>query len=163
MTPTPTAPDNQLPDEQAALIGRISSKWALVELKMSFLLGTILEIEPNVSSAILFTVNSNKVRRDIIQNVATNALTDDTFQNQIKSLLRRIGKAAKKRNDLLHALWLHIPEFGTFQFTSTALQPLSGKPVTLDQLKRLYDQIEALTNDLTLLSVRLSHAKKSSS
>lgn len=157
-----TTPKKQhLPDDLAILICRISSEWAMLEMKMCFLLAELLDVEPKVASSVLFPPVSNRVRRDIIENAAATTLSDGELKKRIKRILDRIKNAGKKRNDILHSFWIYLEEDDvTVQFLLSTEHVMVGREVTKDQLRRVEAQVMAVSGDLVHLTVDISVSKR---
>src|SRR5665213_1364418 len=62
--------------------------------------------EQGIADITMSTVGGNRVQRDLIANIAAYKQMPATDLTKIKSILRRCSKAARKRNTLVHALYL---------------------------------------------------------
>ena len=136
--------------EHARELGIISAEWNLLEHFLCLLLGQILRIPLDAAIAIIYSVHSNKIRRDIILNSAKVMLRDNpSALKDVERILKRVAKAAKKRNDLAHTMWGAGSQLETLTqlgFTGSGLTP--GQQVSVARLKRTKQQIREIIKDL---------------
>lgn len=96
--------DQHHADSLLAEVAIISSKWAQIEVNLVTLLACILKCRIPQAHSIMGTVTANKVRRDMIRNCAIATFESQSHFKAIDRILRRVAKAAKRRNAIAHAM-----------------------------------------------------------
>ena len=115
---------------------------------------------------ILATVTANKLKRDIVRNVANIMLANEADIKKIEKILSRMGRAASARNQLAHAsysltyerkkFFLRVMSVDAQEDPSLFHYELFGKSNLLN-IKR---QFEELRNDVGALAFEMKKAKR---
>lgn len=151
MSDTPDHDLYQHHHEIANILSIIISRWADLEVQMCKILSALLNGDPAATMAVFYTVSANKVRRDILLNVSRVKLKNHPDElRKMEKLARRIQRAAKKRNDLMHSVWtvqLSTGDANIFRFNDPP-GFFSNETITLDYLRRTAQQLKALSEDL---------------
>lgn len=99
--PTHSALLERAPDH-LKMIGLVAANWAILEHRMCHLLCFITGMNWPAVRAILYTIASNRLRRDVIRNVAFSQGYDQESIAMLDKVLTKIGRVAKRRNDYMH-------------------------------------------------------------
>jgi hypothetical protein len=147
-----------------AEIGAITSAWAQLELNLAVLLSAVLDVELVFAIVLMATVSGFKVRRDIIVNTARVAFLPTKIK-EVERIIRRVARAAGRRNAIVHSLLgVHpeTPDRLMVMMTSSDLRPalIWYERYALSDLKRVTVQINTLSRDLFDLSARLRRARR---
>lgn len=89
--------------ELTSIVTELHGIWWSVDLNLSMLLAAISGMRHAASATILATVTANKVKRDIVRNVAGAVLATQRDVKAVDKILSRMARAAKVRNHLAHA------------------------------------------------------------
>jgi hypothetical protein len=145
----------------AAIIGAFSN----VEFQAAILLAALLKTRAHHAVVILSTVSANKVRRDIINNIAGLVLAKEDDLVAVEKILSRISGAAKLRNKFAHGLQSIHPERPKWLCLMSAA-PEQKMPLmhyelfSARQLKNFERQFDALARDISELVFPLRKAKR---
>jgi hypothetical protein len=88
--------------EHLTFIGLIAANWAILESSLCHLLCFMLDIDWPAARAILYTISSNKTRRDVIWNVANSQHYSAESLKQLEKALQKVKRVAEQRNDFMH-------------------------------------------------------------
>lgn len=89
----------------AAIVGRIVTSWADIEVECSRLLGELMEAKDYPAAASLFaSLRSSRAQHDALRAVADVALTADDLELFSAHMARRTS-LEKERNDLVHGMF----------------------------------------------------------
>ena len=133
-----------------AHISYIHTAWSNMEFMLSFLFAAILRIKVAQAQVVLGTLNSNKIKRDLIQNCATLSLSTVSKVKLIEGVLRRIAKVASKRNFLAHGIGGFHQKYPD-RITVTGISP-DLKPALSHYLAFRVEDLEEIRNTLDVLS-----------
>jgi hypothetical protein len=132
-------------------IGKITIAWNDLHL---FIFGLFWRLNGNAalrSKAIFFAVRADRTQRDMtaaLVQVELSRVPD--LRDATIALLKDIGNAARRRNDVIHAMWSFESDWD--QGTAHVFEPSSPRL----SKKRLGEELDKLYEDLTRLGGRLS-------
>jgi hypothetical protein len=89
----------------ALKLGQVCAHWANLEWHLFLLYEAICGSPPAVARASFYAVESNRGKREMISGTGSVLFQLMPEASVLDDLLRRIGKAAKQRNKLVHDLW----------------------------------------------------------
>ena len=143
----------------------INQQWALIEQNQALLFGAVIKTRQQIALAILATVTSYKVRRDMIANAARLALGTKRDFAAVEKILKRLSKAARRRNQIVHGIIIVQPQYphrlGIMSVHADADPALMAYELyTLGQLKAFTSQFSLLAGDIFSLVLRLRHARR---
>jgi hypothetical protein len=150
------------PDPFFDAVGRVAFAWAQLENELSQLLVALL----HAPTADILTVGQPfRVVCDHIEAVAGTSVPprrrtgvprqrlSDDFRRRTRDVLSRSRALSKKRQDLVHGLWLYDPSTGT----GASMLPrrhellMDIRPFTVEEMHRIAAKIQALTADVERL------------
>jgi hypothetical protein len=150
--------------ELTAEIGAITGAWANLEHNLALLLAVILNVEIPFGMSILASVSGFKVRRDLILNAARLAFYPTRIK-EVERIVRRVARAASKRNSLAHGVLTSHPEHPDrllVMEVSPELRPalMYYQLYRLADLKAVTAQIDAVSHDAFGLATKLRKARR---
>lgn len=151
--------------ELTSLVTELHGIWWEVEHHLGALLAAISNMRMKAAWTILVTVTANKVRRDIVKNVADIMLDNKKDICKIEKVLARMATAAATRSQLAHASYslvhdrkyrLRVMSVGAQEDPSLFCYQLFSKSDLLN-IKR---QFEDLGRDVSDLSFEMKKARR---
>lgn len=108
----------------AVHIAKIANLWAHVENDMAAIFAYGMNAEPAISAAIMGDVANLATRIAMIRTALRLGVSEDAGTAFWKLFEQRIRKAAKKRNRVVHGIWLQHKQFpGDLIRTAGILSP----------------------------------------
>lgn len=148
-----------------AHVSYVHTSWSNMEYMLSFLFAAVLRIKVAQATVILGTLNSNKIKRDLIQNCTMLSLTNEEKIRQIERVLRRIAKVSSKRNFLAHGIGgFHqkYPDRITVTGFSADLKPALSHYLAfgLDDLAEIRSTLDVLSGDIQRIVPAIWRARR---
>lgn len=151
--------------QAAAIIGRIVTSWADIEVQCARLLGELLETGIPAVAAVFSSLRSGRAQHDALEAAAKVVLDNADYELFAAHMARR-ASLEKERNDLAHGcfgisvalpnavIWASQPDFLTFTSTINhdpdALRKFRGRQAVYEigTLERIAQEIEEYYNQL---------------
>ncbi len=134
-------------------IGMISVEMGNLEIFLGDMLGALLHIDRVVGRTVYLTPKSAYGRIEILKNVVAQSMIEGTdLRKAAESLISRGETVIGKRHEFMHEAWGLSEEDQTtvvrrrLPFTTRT----KSKPVTLEELRRLIQDIRELAHDVIL-------------
>lgn len=138
--------------EHLKYIGLVAANWALLEGGLCRLLAFMADMDYPGARAIIYTITSNKVRRDIIANFAASQGFSKESLKELDKVLGKIKRLATKRNDYQHYAFSIAAKGEVLLKKPSARDNTDFKSsVTVDDLKNHAEQIALTSTRLTEL------------
>jgi len=100
---------NLSPDDTLALaIGKVTMAWNGAQHMLFLIFQEISGMKHEAAEAVFFTLKSDAAQRDIVAAAAQVVWADPKEAAnlaELKSLIKRLGKHAEKRNETVHTMW----------------------------------------------------------
>jgi hypothetical protein len=148
--------------ELIAILGEISFEWDEIEFHMWYLFDAFLNVRWDFSHTILFSQANHRARRDMLAALAEIALANEPEKlRATRALIGRIKRAAKKRNEIAHGLWVDDANkaLRRIPMNKTRTQA-EGESYRRADLVRARDQLTKLRSDLDDFAYPLWRAKE---
>jgi hypothetical protein len=132
-------------------LGEINLEWDEIEFSLWHIFDTVLDTNWLKSYAIFFSQQSHRARRDMLEALTRHAwMNNPERKKQFAALMGRVKRAAKKRNEIAHGLWIDAPPDSDEKVLRLSIRPYYGDSpqLTSEDLIRSRDQIRALGADL---------------
>ena len=88
----------------AAIVGRIITSWADIEVQCARLLATVMGTNVPAAAAVFSSLRSSRAQADALE-AASKAVLDKRDQSLFSALMARKGALEKERNDLAHGCY----------------------------------------------------------
>lgn len=153
-------PDEKLPDipdEYLTEIGRVTTRWAMLESVIDLCL-TLLSgnREFDLRSAIIFNHMAFPMRLDVMGTLVDRLLPDYSGLSGFPTVLQSLKQAQEKRNSIAHSKWgvdeqtsqVHIS-----RLTARGKLKTSIVPISVAEISAVADLIAKAVHDLYVLVV----------
>jgi hypothetical protein len=134
-------------------VGKINMIWDEIDLLLWYEFDVLLNVHWSMSYSVFYSQQNSRNRREMILSLANIVLMTEPSEMQIlERLLKRVDKAAAKRNDLTHGIWT-----STKSGRQTTIQripikrdakAMPVKVIELPDLEETHDQLLHLHHDL---------------
>lgn len=97
--------------ETIAMIGKVTSMWAHIELALTIILAELMEIKVE-TAFVLSAALDYRHHRDLINSLADLKLRDTELGVKLREFMAQVKGMNIERNKAVHALWIVNPETG---------------------------------------------------
>jgi hypothetical protein len=135
------------------MIGRVTVAWNDLEMVLCGVFTTLLGAPGDRAYAAFFSLQNHHSRREMIAAVGDAALADAALRGRLNTLLKRVQKAARKRNEIAHGVVSASIESGVQRILPH--KGVAPERVSIPKLQSDLAQIRAVTGDLIQFLVDL--------
>jgi|SRR5208337_618732 len=142
-------------DAHYAIVGKIISNWAVLELAMDGLIWKISNVDMQEGACITAQIPNSARRLDAIISLVGLNGGSKPLVKQFKKFAEKLRTAQIKRNRITHDPWdadVHSGHFRRFEVSAANTLQFGYKVIEYDDLVKFAEEIKSLMRDLKQLS-----------
>ena len=162
MPSSDAAPD--IPDEYLTEIGRVTTRWAILEGVLDLCLAKLTGKEiTDPRSLIIFNHMAFPMKLDVLGALVSELLPGYPKLSAFPSVHQKLKQAQEKRNLIAHSRWGVHPETGQIEYsrlTARGKLKTSVTPISLDEVKAAAESVTDAAQALYLLVIEAGTTNK---
>jgi hypothetical protein len=148
-----------------ALVADMSSEWWDVQLHLGMLFAALARTRTKVAWAILSTMTSTRLQRDVVLNTAGLVLAKKADFLKVERILKRVGTASHRRNQFAHSAFSAYPSIPL----RLRVMSMSGnedpalihyEAYSASDLRNFVSQFKMLSMDVQALAFEMRKARR---
>ncbi|WP_096458168.1 hypothetical protein [Sulfurifustis variabilis] len=141
-----------LSPEHIMAIGLLAAEWGYVESLVELLIWRLAKMPESIGYCITTHIGS-VMRIDMLKTLAHETLSDQSIQDEIKSISAEFERLRIMRNDIIHSMWIRKDFFGSG--APVSLRVKAKGRVDMQTKVQNYEDIRKAASDMTALTVRI--------
>ena len=134
-------------------VGKINMIWDEIDLLLWYEFDVLLNVHWSMSYSIFYSQQNSRNRREMILSLANIVLMNAPDDMKVlEALLKRVDKAASKRNDLTHGIWTSRKEGRQIKIQRIPIKrdarTMPVKVIELPELEATHHQLLVLHADI---------------
>jgi hypothetical protein len=134
-------------------VGKINMIWDEIDLLLWYAFDVLLNVHWSMSYSIFYSQQNSRNRREMIFSLANIVLVNEPPEMEaLEKLLKRVDKAASKRNDLTHGIWTSKKHGRQITIQRIPIKrdarAMPVKVIELPELEETHNQLLHLHHDL---------------